>query len=148
MPKLFFSGCSPARRDNRPTGWVRDTVAIKILNLSGHRVRTNQIRCLAEGEKPLVLDVDVVNVDATQLGLEDAIRAALLPHKGEIADSRINYLIPPGYAPWTLAAIAWWHGVAGHFPKILVAQRGDEGFHFTEIIDLQTFRDLGRVRRR
>jgi len=109
----------------------------KVLNLSGHPVKMNGVALIDAGA--IVCDPATIMADAVRI---------ILPYKGAIVDGQIRTIILPGFAPLTATILAIWHGWAGGFPRIIIPTRDDEGWKFETVLDLQTEREVARIRRR
>jgi len=124
-----------------------------ILNLSGHPLREDQIKVKAKfvllspvgqsGGSPAV-DPDKVRENAQGEIVKEAERL-LSQYIEDIKANNVLAIIPPGLSTLAIGVIAFYHGVAGHFPKILTSVRNTDGeFEFYEL-DPQQIREYART---
>lgn len=111
-----------------------------LVNLSGHPAPRGS-------EAFAVCDVPVANVPVSARGVAaaatDLLGKVLAAHREEVMRGEYQVLLP-GMTPLAAAVLALLHGVAGHFPAIRFAVKGETGFRLSEPMDLQALRTSAR----
>lgn len=111
-----------------------------LVNLSGHPAPRG-----SEGFE--VFDVPVANVPVSAEGIAaaatDLVGGVLATHREEVMRREFQVILP-GMTPLAAAVLAQLHGVAGHFPAIRFAVKGETGFRLSEPMDLQALRTSAR----
>ena len=120
-----------------------------LLNLSGHPVPQKKVDGMPVLSFPV--EVEFIN-DRIKLfdnlfqfvknvweGLDDKVKKS--------AAAGLVSLILPGHSAIAAFVLAAWHAISGHFPKIYVWVRSDEGFQLVGPLDLQSVREVFRQQR-
>lgn len=121
---------------------------ITIINFT-HKLSSQQLADQFSGALPRVIDIPVQIIDFASRPFADQIRD-IVDVSGFTADqwqSEDFIVNVAGMSPATAGILAEIHGRSGHFPKMLLMERGTERYHIAGIQDLQAIREAARNRR-
>ncbi len=121
---------------------------LPLINMSGHSLVPSAIKKLEEMfgiRRHQIYDINPGDAKLDKL-VEHSQK--LVKEAYEIIGDNLltgHYLIiPPGFSPLSLCLVSFLHGLAGHFPLIVVLGKEGRDYLPKSIIDLQTIRDEAR----
>ena len=137
--KTFLSG-NPSQFEGLP-----------LINMSGHQLLKPAIDELEEKygiKRHQIYDINPGDAKLDKLVEHSQMLVEKIYEKiGENLPNGQYLIIPPGFSPLSLCLVSFLHGLAGHFPLIVVMGKEGKVYLPKNIVDLQIIRDESRKMR-